>query len=211
MNTVGILGMTHDSEMQKKYHYPLSLVKELILEFNPDVICGEVHPMSWDLYISSGDPHGILGETQNEYPDLIFPLCKEKDIKFVPVNWFEEDVFEEATFDKFDSKTKRLLEGELREWNREQLSTWNSGKIPLNSTDYDNITRKMYNWLHSVNPDVQDIVWNARHSIMVARVKNTMKLYPNTKILCIHGADHNYWYHQSLSKEKDIQIVYPLR
>jgi hypothetical protein len=59
---VGILGMTHDEEMQKKYNYPLSLVEE----FKPDVICGEVHPLSWELYLNNGDPQGILGETQKE-------------------------------------------------------------------------------------------------------------------------------------------------
>ncbi|MEI5907692.1 hypothetical protein WAK64_11565 [Bacillus spongiae] len=95
MTTVGILGMTHDEEWQEKYNLPLSLIEELINEFNPDVICGEVHPDSWDLYLKEGNPKGILGETQNEYPKLIFPLCEEKNIKFVPVNWFELDVFKD--------------------------------------------------------------------------------------------------------------------
>lgn len=48
---VGILGMTHDENLQMKYDFPLSLVKEIILEFNPHVICGEVHPLSWELYV----------------------------------------------------------------------------------------------------------------------------------------------------------------
>ncbi|MEW4219817.1 hypothetical protein [Rossellomorea marisflavi] len=38
MTTVGILGMIHDEEWQKIYHFPLSLAEELIVEFNPDVI-----------------------------------------------------------------------------------------------------------------------------------------------------------------------------
>ncbi|MGA4718609.1 hypothetical protein ACOZ9X_01275 [Fictibacillus nanhaiensis] len=59
--------MTHDEEMQKKYNYMLSLVEELIIEFKPDVICGEVHPLSWELYLNNGDPQGILGETQKEH------------------------------------------------------------------------------------------------------------------------------------------------
>lgn len=208
---VGILGMTHDEEMQKKYNFPLSLVKELILEFDPDVICGEVHPKSWQLYLTKGEPHGILGETQIEYPNLIFPLCEEKNIEFVPVNWFEEDVFEEEPFDRFDFRTRKQLEEELNGWRKKQLLTWNKGKIPLNSFDYDDVTSEMYDWLQSINPDVQNIVWNARHSIMVTRVKNAVKRYPDKRILCIHGADHNYSYHQSLKNEKEIELVYPLR
>ena len=211
MAVVGILGMTHDEEMQKKYQYALSLVEELITEFNPDVICGEVHPDSWKLYLEEGEPHGILGETQNEYPELIFPLCEERGIEFVPVNWFEEDVFEEEPFDRFDDKTRQKLESELQQWIDRQLSTWNHGNIPLNSLAYDTVTNDMYAWLHSINPDVQNIVWNARHYIMLARVKQAIEKYPDKRILCIHGADHNYWYHQSLKRVEDVELVYPLR
>ncbi|PFG13497.1 hypothetical protein ATG70_1701 [Bacillus sp. es.036] len=203
--------MTHDEEMQKKYNYPLSLVKELITEFKPDVICGEVHPSSWELYLDEGEPFGILGETQNEYPDLIYPLCEERGIEFVPINWFEEDVFEEEPFDKYNYETRQRLELELRQWQDKQLSTWEIGNIPLNSYDYDTITKDMYNWLQTINPDVQDIVWNSRHYIMLSRVKNTIEMYPDKRILCIHGADHNYWYYQSLKKVNNIDLVYPLR
>jgi hypothetical protein len=189
----------------------LSLLKELILEFKPDVICGEVHPKSWDLYLKPGELYGFSGETQPEYPDLIFPLCKEIGINFVPINWFEEDVFEEDPFDKFDLNTKVQLEKELVIWNNKQLSNWNKGKIPLNSFEYDEITKEMYNWLYNVNPDVQDIVWNSRHYIMIARVKNAIKKYPDKRILCIHGADHNYWYYESFKNEEGIKLVYPLR
>jgi hypothetical protein len=211
MTIVGILGMNHDEDMQKKYNFPLSLVKELITAFNPDVICGEVHPLSWQLYLNEGKPGGILGETQNEYPNLIFPLCEEKGIEFVPVNWFEEDVFDEGPFDKYDSEVKMTLENKLLRWKKEQLLLWNKGNIPFNSFEYDALTKEMYEWLHIINPDVQNIEWNARHYIMIARVKQTISKHKGKRILCIHGADHNYWYNQSLQKEKGIQVIYPLR
>jgi hypothetical protein len=209
--TVGILGMTHDEELQKKYDYPLSLLKELILEFEPDVICGEVHPLSWELYINEGKAEGILGETQNEYPRLIYPLCEEMGIEFVPVNWFEEDVFEEELFERFDSNVKSDLEDKLDDWKKKQLSLWKYGKIPFNSFEYDDATKALYEWLHTINPDVQNIEWNARHYIMVARVKQVIKKHTGKRILCIHGADHNYWYYESLRKLKDVKLIYPLR
>lgn len=207
---VGVLGMTHDPEMRVKYNYPLSLLKELIREFSPDVICGEVHPQSWDLYNRTGDPNGIFGETQAEYPNLIFPLCQSENIQFVPINWFEADVFE-GPFDRFDGETRERLEQQLFEWNQRQLATWDRGSIPLNSFDYDAVTSEMYEWLHSVNPEVQDIVWTARHNIMIARVKNAIQAFPNKRILCTHGADHSYWYHRALARERSITLVYPLR
>lgn len=212
MTVVGILGMTHDKEMQEEYKFPLSLVEKLITEFNPDVICGEVHPDSWELYKEQGKPYGILGETQEEYPHLIFPLCNEKGITFVPVNWFEEDVFEEEVFDRFEEETKQELEKKRSKWEQEKLTaTWNKGDIPLNSFEYDNVTKDIYEWLHKLNPDVQNIQWNARHYMMVARVKNAIKSNKGKRILCIHGADHNYWYYQALSNMEEINVVYPLR
>ena len=57
---VGILGVTHDPEMQETFQYPLSLMQELIQEFAPDVICGEVHSQSWRLYRETGHPYGVL-------------------------------------------------------------------------------------------------------------------------------------------------------
>lgn len=210
MSVVGILGMTHDPEMQMKYNYPLSLIKELILEFAPDVICGEVHPLSWDLYQRTGNPYGVFKEIQAEYSDLIFPLCESEGFQFVPINWFEADVFEHP-FERFDSLTRERLEQQLSEWNQRQLDTWDRGSIPLNSFDYDMVTSEMYEWLHTVNSDVQDIVWTARHNIMIARVKNAIKAAPDKRILCIHGADHNDWFHCALAKERHISLVYPLR
>ncbi|WP_257348692.1 hypothetical protein [Pseudalkalibacillus decolorationis] len=211
MTIVGILGMTHDEEMQRKYQYPLSLVKEFILEFDPDVICGEVHPDSWELFIEEGKPNGIIGETQDEYPNLIFPLCQERGIKFVPVNWFEPDVFDEEPFDKFPEGEQQRLVAELYQWNEKQLATWNDGSIPLNSKKYDQVTSEMYDWLFEINPDVQNIVWNIRHFIMTARVKNVVKENAGKRILCIHGADHNYWYYKALKDVKEIELKYPLR
>ncbi|OKO50629.1 hypothetical protein ABH17_028590 (plasmid) [Bacillus toyonensis] len=210
MTVVGILGMVHDEDWQEKYQFPLSLVKELILEFKPDVICGEVHPDSWELYLQEGNPRGIYEETQNEYPNLIFPLCEEYNIKFVPINWFEFDVFK-GRFDNVPIETRKQLESQLLKLTEEQLSSFDKGTIPFNSVEYDQITKEKYEWLHSVNPDVENINWNARHYIMIARVKNAIEQYNGKRILCIHGADHNYWYYESLKNMKNVEVVYPLR
>ena len=70
-------------------------MRELIIEFNPDVICGEVLPVSWEKYTH----RGYWGEPASEYWDLIFPLCEELNIDFVPIDWVELDVW--MDFDPF--------------------------------------------------------------------------------------------------------------
>ena len=166
--------------------------------------------MSIWLYLQEGNPKGIYEETQNEYPNLIFPLCEEYNIKFVPINWFEFDVFK-GRFDNAPIETRKQLESQLLKWTEEQLSSFDKGTIPFNSAEYDQITKEKYEWLHRVNPDVENINWNARHYIMIARVKNAIEQYKGKRILCIHGADHNYWYYESLKNIKNVEVIYPLR
>lgn len=211
LTVVGILGVTHDPEMQEKYHYPLSLMQQLIQEFTPEVICGEVHPQSWRLYRETGRPYGMWEEVQEEYPRLIFPYYESHGVEFVQVNWFEEDVFDVGPFDRFDPETRQHFEQEWQAWNQQQMATWSHGRIPFNSVSYDDVTERMYKWLETINPAVQRIQWNARHDIMLARVQRAIAHNPGKRILCIHGADHNYWYNRVLRGRADIELVYPLR
>ncbi|NMP23705.1 hypothetical protein HIJ39_15280 [Sulfobacillus sp. DSM 109850] len=127
------------------------------------------------------------------------------------MNWFEEDVFDEGPFDRFGADIQQRLEKDLAQWNHKQMETWNRGRIPFNSPAYDIVTQAMYAWLQQVNPEVQNIQWNARHNIMVARVARAIAEHRGKRILCIHGADHNYWYRHALGERTDIELVYPLR
>ncbi|KAA2301165.1 hypothetical protein FY526_26425, partial [Clostridioides difficile] len=77
MTTVGILGTIHNPELRERYHCSLSLYKNVITEFKPDLICGEVHPQSWLRYLKDKHDRGYWGEPANEYWELVFPLCEE--------------------------------------------------------------------------------------------------------------------------------------
>lgn len=44
MTIVGLLGTIHNEEIRNRVNCTLSLYKDIIIEFNPDIICGEVHP-----------------------------------------------------------------------------------------------------------------------------------------------------------------------
>lgn len=212
VTTVGILGMVHDNELRRKYNLSLEFIKELILEFNPDVICGEVLPNSWEQYNKDSTHQGYWGEPASEYWDLIFPLCEEEKYEFVPVDWVELDVW--MDFDPFNCYSERQrqeLNVDLERWFQRQLSTWDLGTIPFNSLEYDTVTRQKYEWLERINPQAHLLRWVCRHLIMIQRIKNAMKKHSGKRILCIVGADHNHALYEGLITEKDIQLVYPLR
>ncbi len=212
MSTVGILGVMHDNELRKRYHLTLELIEELILEFNPDVICGEVLPNSWEKYKTDSRHRGYWGEPASEYWDLIFPLCEKLKYDFVPIDWGELDVWMDFDpFKNYSELQRSAFNTESEQWFQRQLSTWNSSAIPFNSLEYDSITKQKYTWLEQINPESHVFRWECRHLIMIQRIKNAINKHQGKRILCIVGADHNHVIYEGLVKKKDIQLVYPLK
>ncbi|WP_440118998.1 hypothetical protein [Paenibacillus sp. QZ-Y1] len=211
MIVVGILGTIHNQELREKYGSTLSIYEELIREFNPDMICGEVHPQSWSKYLKDKSEKGYWGEPASEYWELIFPLCEERNIEFVPIDWFELDVWN--NFDPFNGcsdEKRKDLEKMDGEWFSKQMNTHACGEIPFNSIEFDGITKQKYEWLEQVNPEAHNFRWVVRNQIMIQRVKNTYHSNRGKRILCIVGADHNYIFSEELMKEP-IELIYPLR
>ncbi|MDO3410534.1 hypothetical protein QWJ34_12250 [Saccharibacillus sp. CPCC 101409] len=211
MAIIGILGTIHHPPLREQYNLPLSLYREVIEEFAPDLICGEVHPLSWQRYLEHPGDKGYWGEPASEYWELIFPLCEERGIGFVPIDWFELDVLQQFdTFAGIPEKRRTELERRDDEWFAEQLGTYAAGRIPFNSQAFDDATRRKYDWRAGINPEGQNVNWTARNQIMIQRVKNTYRDHPGKRILCVVGADHNYLFAEALGKEP-VELVYPLR
>lgn len=211
---VGILGTTHNPDFRIKYHYPLSLLEELILEFHADVICGEVHPNAWDRYQRTQMYEEYLGTPASEYWDLVFPLCKQHEIEFIPIDWFETDVWFQLDyfqeFQEFQDDHRQRLELQEEEWDQRIRDTWNVSAIPFNSRQYDDLCKAKYEWLNQINPKAHAVRWISRNIIMAERVKNAVRQNPGKRILCIVGADHNYMM-QELLRPGDWDLVYPLK
>ncbi|WP_438348001.1 hypothetical protein ACP8HI_20440 [Paenibacillus sp. FA6] len=211
MTIVGILGTIHNQELREKYNSTLNLYKDIIQEFDPDIICGEVHPQSWIKYLKDKNEKGYWGEPASEYWELIFPLCEEMKIEFVPIDWFELDVWNNFDpFDDYPEEKRKEFEKFDDDWFLKQMSTHSFGRIPFNSDEFDEVTKQKYEWLYQVNPKDQNLRWVIRNQIMIQRVKNTYLKNHEKRILCIIGADHNYIFKEELMQES-IKLIYPLR
>ncbi|WP_127530403.1 hypothetical protein [Paenibacillus kobensis] len=211
MTTIGILGVLHDPELRQRYGLTMELIEELIVEFNPDVICGEVLPSSWDKFIEDPNNRGYWGEPASEYWELIFPLCEQRSIVFEPIDWVELDVWTDFDpFNQYAEPQKEQLENELDRWFEKQLAAGDTNSIPFNSIAFDQVTKLKYEWLEQLNPQAHVFRWECRHLIMIQRIKNAIKRHPGKRILCIAGADHNYMLCEGLGEDKEIQLVYPL-
>ncbi|WP_219838181.1 DUF5694 domain-containing protein [Paenibacillus sp. R14(2021)] len=212
MTTAGILGVVHDNNLRQQHHLTLEVIKELIIEFQPEVICGEVLPSSWDKYKTDPEERGYWGEPASEYWNLIFPLCEEMNYHFVPIDWVELDVWLDFDpFHPYDDQQRHALNMELEQWFQRQLDTCRTSVIPFNSVEFDAVTKQKYEWLERINPQAHVFRWVCRHLIMIQRIKNAMKEHNGKRVLIIVGADHNHVLHEGLSAEKNIELVYPLR
>lgn len=208
MSTLGILGTVHSEELRKEFDYSLEKMGELIEWFNPDIICGEVRPEDWRKYCDNNEYKGYLGP--NEYRRLIIPLCEKKDIKFIPVDWFEDDMINMDYFKgKPDSEVK-ALEKQFESIMTVYMEVAKKSIIPFNSLEFNNIAEKKQDFQNSINPDVHNIYWICRNQIMIERIKKVLDINKGKKVLCTVGTEHTYYYCRKL-KEVNWEIIYPLK
>lgn len=208
MSVIGILGTVHDEKMREESNYSLEKIGGLIEAFNPDIICGEVRPEDWEKYCDNNEYEGYLGP--NEYRRLIIPLCEKKGIKFVPVDWFENDLMNQDCFKgKSDSEIK-ILEKEIETLIENFWKVAKESEVPFNSLDFNNIVEKKHEFLQRVNPKVENLYWVCRNEIMVERIKHALEGNEGKRVLCTVGAEHNYYYCKGL-EESNWEVIYPLK
>lgn len=209
MNIVGILGTIHNEQMREKYNYSLKYIEDLIVEFNPDIICGEIRPEDFKKYIIDKNYDGYLGP--NEYRKSILPLCEKHNIKFEPIDWFEDELIGLNHFDCFCKSEQIKLENKLDEFYERIFENVNVGNIPFNNLKINEIVEKKQLWLEEINKDIQNLVWTVRNQIMNLRIKKVIEKNKDSKILCTFGMEHNYFIYKELKKMNDVILLYPIR
>jgi hypothetical protein len=208
VSVLGILGTVHSDEMRKEYNYSLEKMRGLIEQFKPDIICGEVRPEDWEKYCNDTEYNGYLGP--NEYRRLIIPLCEKTGIKFIPVDWFEDDM---VNMDYFKGKSElevNNIENQLESIMNVYMEVAKNSIVPFNSLDFNNIVEKKQAFQNSINPEVHSLYWTCRNQLMVYRIKEVLSANKGKRVLCTVGAEHTYFYCKQL-QEADWEIIYPLK
>lgn len=208
MSILGILGTVHSDEIRKEYNCSLEKMGELIEEFEPDIICGEVRPEDWEKYCSNIKYGGYLGP--NEYRRLVIPLCEKKGIKFIPVDWFEDDL---VNLDYLEGKSNlevEKIERQLESIVNVYMEAAKKSTIPFNSLDFNKIVEKKQDFQNNINPEIHNIYWTCRNRIMIHRIKKVLESNKGKRVLCVVGAEHTYFYCKEL-KKTDWEVIYPLK
>ena len=199
MSLLGILGTVHgDYEKRIQFGYSAELLQKVILDFKPDIICGEVRPEDWQKHQIDKNYAGYLGPF--EYRNIILPLCEKNDIVFEPVDWFEDDLIN-YDFDMHISKEE--LEGLyncINELNNKLFEIGKSSSLPYNSFEMNEHIKAKYIKMRDIIPIEDLVTWEARNHIMLARIRRVADVSTDKRILCTVGFEHTYFYYEQLIK-----------
>jgi hypothetical protein len=209
MGVIGILGTIHgEDSFREELGYTLEVMKQAIIEFNPDIICGEVRPEDWDKYCHDKNYSGYLGP--NEYRRMIIPYCESKGIQFIPIDWFEEDMVSLDYLRNYNESQKEQKVKQLKEMYDDIWEIGRKSTLPLNSFEFNEAIMKKEEWLNSLEPTVHNIYWIVRNQLMMERIKRVIQDNRDKRILCTVGAEHNYFYYKEL-KNIGCKLLFPIK
>lgn len=201
---LGLFGSSH-SNMQQ-YGLDDKRVCELFDRFKPDILCGEVRREDYEQNREYQGPA--------EYRRFIFPYCKERGIKFVPCDQYEDaDVkylrrMEEIEVESEDEA--RRIEIEAQRIMEAYMRTGTSSPVPFNSDAFNAVVEEKQTFQRRFDPEAHDIVWVNRNNAIVDNVLRVIQENPGANILVVFGAEHIYWLKKAFAKLENVEIVFPL-
>lgn len=195
---VGLFGSVHGDGM-KSFGKDDNFVLELFDRFQPNIICGEVRK---DDYEQNREYQG-----PSEYKRFIFQYCKERGIKFVPCDEYDDcDA-------KYNGREVEVSEEDAKEFQRildMYMKVGLASAIPFNSDEFNALVEQKQALQEKFDPEAQNIVWIKRNNAIVNNILQVIRDNPNANILVVFGAEHIYWLKNALAKLENVEIVFPL-
>jgi len=205
---IGILGVVHDEALREKYNFSLNRIKDIILEFNPEIICGEIRKEDFQNYCQNRNYSGYLGPS--EYRNLIIPLCEEYKIEFKPIDWFENDM---RKLSYFDGKTQFQIDEFNKNFDevmKRYFKSAQESEIPFNSHKFNSVVKEKQRVQEKLNFEVHQEYWIKRNMLIVEKLKEIISKYQDKRVLCVFGAEHVYEIYDKI-QACEIKVVFPLK
>ena len=198
---LGLFGSMHSAKMMKRFGLDDERVRELFDRFKPDILCGEVRREDYE------ENRAYQGPA--EYRRFIFPYCKERGIKFVPCDQYEDADTEYARrMDQIRVPFKDFIEA--NRLMKAYMKVGKSSAIPFNSDDFNAIVEEKQAFQRKYDPEAHDIVWVNRNNAIVDNVLRVIQENPGANVLVVFGAEHIYWLKKAFAKLENVEIVFPL-
>lgn len=199
MTAIALFSSIHGDEMQKKFGWDDGKSIALFDQFHPDLVCGEVRRSDYE---SNAEYQG-----PSEYRRYIFNYCKERNIPFVPCDFFRDEDIELA---QRPIEAPDEAEKEFESLIQEFFAVGSGSKIPFNSPEFNEVARKKQAFQYKYAPEVQEIIWNQRNREIVKNITAAIKENQGKNILVIFGAEHIYWLLDELGSLEGVSVRFPL-
>lgn len=201
---LGLFGSVHSNMLQSGLDD--KRVCELFDRFKPDILCGEVRREDYEQNREYQGPA--------EYRRFIFPYCKERGIRFVPCDQFENsDVEYVRRMEKIEVESEdeaRRIEEEAQRIMEAYMRTGSSSPVPFNSDAFNDVVEEKQAFQGKLHPEDQEIVWVQRNNAIVDNVLRVIQENPSANVLVVFGAEHIYWLKKAFAKLENVEIVFPL-
>lgn len=200
-----VLGTIHKLHYKISY-YNMKVLKNLIKEINPDIICAE---------LSQDQLDGIVTcKSKPEYPEIIIPLASKEGYNIIPIqpntsegiSWGKE---RELVVKRIKAESSEDIKLECYyEFERifQKTIVCESLKM-LQSKKIDLLYEMAYEYCKKLLPSLWRVKekWNMK---LYRGISASIKENPEKKILITVGLAHKFWLNKKLSQRKDIYIKY---
>ena len=220
-NTVIVMGMIHSGHRVNEV-YGLERIKAVVRQVNPDFVLTEIPPDRLDAAAKQYRETGAITESRvrvfPEYTDALFPLTKDKKLKFeiVPCAAWTKEMNESRRATMAKLKTSHAKQYEEMESARRQahskIKELGDGNDPvvIHTDEYDSLVKKgMAPYDRHFNELIGAGGWeniNAAHYALIEKALDEHKNEGKT-FLITFGSWHKYYIKEQLNKRSDVNIV----
>lgn len=220
-NQVIVLGMIHSGHLSSS-RYSISLLTDLIVEIDPDIILTEIPPDRFDQAKLEFEQTGFISEPRvsvfPEYTQVVFPLTRELDFQIIPTAGWTQQMASARS-----RKLNEIVQDPSRraEWSEYQRALQESGRAVTAGGRSDDpywIHTDAYDQAQEIGLSVYNRLFNDElglggwDNINAAHYANIEKALDENsdlglRILITYGAAHKGWFLRELRQRDDITLL----
>jgi len=203
-----ILGTLHLGLEKAPEH--VKILRQILTDIKPDVICGELSPEGLQKIPSSR----ILPE----YTSAILPYAIENEVVIIPLEPSDNGSFKSASIKKQKEAMEEIKSTDsgkaVNTFIEKLANSFLSKLVDVIKTDgvYENLQRREYDLLfmeswYEINREYLprfDEQWNEWNEYFLSKIEGAISNYRGKRILVTVGLDHKYWLWRRLEMRDDI-------
>lgn len=219
---VMILGMIHGGHVEGG-DYPLSLVKNVTMAYNPDIILTELPAQSYQEALSGYAENGKVTQKRAldfpEYRDLLIPLAFKRGYQIIGTAGWTPAIADQRKKAlaalKNAPENRKIWDAWLQsdqEFIRQMGDRWND-PLFIHKDDYDAMIASHYQlYMRELDPFLGDGGWKNINAAHVAHIEKSLDdaRGQGKTVLITFGAYHIYMIKAALEKRDDIIWVDPV-